>query len=533
MSDLLRLAAQLRMSPDSLSQLLVARDLVGTQPDDLFDLARLLLGKRRLEPVIRELERDELAALRLGKTTELLRAQHLADDTGAYELASALGNELEPSGTPRLVAAASTELDSYETLLAVTELIFASERHWLKHQKGGLSSIDARELATHLHCSPAKLQLQFDIARAAGLIAPHGGRWLLTESALGWLNKSQGDRWLALAKAVNDLPVGFVPSAGLDLVTQLRDSYPLKDISALRLLKFGGSLTLISNLSATEHMVQLSRGLSPEIDRLLPAAADRLIMQSDLTITSPGPLSADLHRELDFFAEAESLGLAARFRVSSLSLSHALECGKTVEDIRGLLERFGPLPQPLDYLLKEAGEKFGRLRVFDYPSGSKVVSEDPIMLTQIANEPSLRSLGLTKTNDASELALSCRLPAEILYFNLREARYPAVRFDELERVITPRVPAPSSEPVSDSGAMLLAQRLTAGDSANDNDLQRKLGFALKHRINVRLQVRLPGGDQELRLTLLGVTDSRIRGRDLDSEAERTLPLTAILEVELG
>lgn len=533
MSDLLRLAAQLRLDTESLAKLLTERDLLGASPEDLFDLARLLLGKRRLEPVIRELRASELELLRAGETSSALRAALLADESGAFEQASALANELEPAKSPRVVDDVSTELDSYETLLAIAELIFASERHWLKYQKSGLSSVDARELAVHLHCAPAKLQLQFDIARAAKLIAPHGGRWLLTETALAWLNFSSGDRWLALAAAVNDLPPGFLPDQASNLAESLGQQYPLKDLTSLRILRFGAALTLLSQGAPTQHLEQLAAGRSPDLGSLLPAAADRLILQSDLTITSPGPLSAELHRELDFFAEAESLGLAARFRVSSLSLSHALECGKTVDEIRALLSRFGDLPQPFEYLLREAHEKFGSLKVFQTPGGSKVVSRDQIMLTQIANETGLRSLGFSATSEQSEFGLECRFPPEILYFNLREARYAAVRFDSAGNPVSPRVPAPQETPELKPDALALARRLSEGEAATESDLHRRLNFALKHKIDVRLQVRLPAGEQELKLTLLGVTDSRIRGRDTESEAERTLPLSAILEVELG
>lgn len=533
MSDLLRLAAQLRLDSATLAKLLVERDLVGAKPEDLFDLARLLLGKRRLEPIIRELPSQELAALKAGGTTPGLRAALLADDLGAFEQTTLLANELLPPKPVRVSTAASTELDSYETLLAIAELIFASQRHWLKHQKGGLSSVDARELAAHLHCPPAKLQLQFDIAHAAALVAPYSGRWLLTEAALGWLNLSSDDRWLALVTAINDLPAGFLPSDASALAVQLQERYPLKDLTNLKLLKFGAALTLLSDTRPTSHLVKLVVGETPALGSLLPAAADRLILQSDLTITSPGPLSAELHRELDFFAEAESLGLAARFRVSSLSLSHALECGKTVAEIRELLEQFGPLPQPFDYLLREAGEKFGGLKVFETSGGSKVVTQDSIMLTQIANESNLRSLGLTRVNESDGFALSCRFPAEILYFNLREARYPVVRFDAQGAVVSPRMPAPETPAVENTAALALAQRLNESDTASESDLHRKLGFALKHKINVLLAVRLPAGDQKLHLTVLGVTETRIRGRDLESEAERTLPLSAILDVELG
>jgi hypothetical protein len=413
-------------------------------------------------------------------------------------------------------------------------LIFASERHWLKQQRGGLTNPDARDLALRLQLDPAQLQLQFEIAVQAGLIAGHGGRWLLTQRAEDWLAADREGQWSLLAQAVCDAPPGFEIEPGQDVIFELSRQFPLSDHSQYSLLRAGSELTLISEGLATEHLQRLLMKRPTEISGLLPQATDRMILQSDLTLIAPGPISAELHRELDYFAEAESLGLAARFRISEQSLTHALECGKDLADIEALLGRYGELPQPLRYLLTDVGKKFGTLRVIETEGGSMVTSSDSILLTQIANESKLRALSLHRTAVGAEAGLATRMAPEVVYFNLREAGYAAVRFDASGAVLSPRQPVPA--PVADDNherAVVLAERLLSTGAADESELLRKLRFAHKHRLPVRVRVNLPEGEQVIQLSLLGVTASRIRGRDLTADAERTLPLRAITELELG
>jgi hypothetical protein len=123
---------------------------------------------------------------------------------------------------------------------------------------------------------------------------------------------------------------------------------------------------------------------------------------------------------------------------------------------------------------------------------------------------------------------------EVVYFNLREAGYAAVRVDATGSVLSPRQPVPAlGSDENYERALVLAERLLATGAADESELLRKLRFAQKHRLPVRVRVNLPGGEQVIQLALLGVTASRIRGRDLAADAERTLPLRAITELELG
>jgi len=533
MSDLLRLAALLPKQPGELAKLLVDSGLGGGKPEDLFDLARQLLARRRLEPIIRDLSAADLEALLAGVATEKLRECLLADDA-VLVTAQEIAAELKPAPPAKAALRPTTGLDSYVTLLAVTELIFASERHWLKQQRGGLTTPDARELALRLQLDPVQLQLQFEIAVLAGLIAGHGGRWLLTERAEDWLGADRATQWSFLARAVCDTPPGFQIAPGQSVAAEISRQFPLSDQSQLGLLRAGAELTLISDGMATEHLQRLLENRPSEISKTLPQATDRMILQSDLTLITPGPISAELHRELDYFAEAESLGLAARFRISEQSLTHALECGKDLAGVQSLLEQYGELPQPLRYLLTDVAQKFGSLRVIETELGSLVASNDSILLTQIANESKLRALSLHRSEHGGEVGLASRMAPEVVYFNLREAGYAAVRVDAAGSVLSPRQPVPAlGSDENYERALVLAERLLATGAADESELLRKLRFAQKHRLPVRVRVNLPGGEQVIQLALLGVTASRIRGRDLAADAERTLPLRAITELELG
>jgi hypothetical protein len=266
----------------------------------------------------------------------------------------------------------------------------------------------------------------------------------------------------------------------------------------------------------------------------LPKAEERLIVQGDLSIICPGPLSPAMHRQLDSFAESEDLGLAARFRISSLTLSHALEIGMELAEIEKFLLKYSgsELPQPLRYLFEEVATRFGRLKVLVGDSGTIVESTDEILITQIANEAKLSGLMLKPTAKGQ---LASRLDAEMIYFNLREAGYQAVMF-AAGKVVSPRFRNFQAvvEPKDDQ-LLELCEKLLSGTSVEmqENDILRQLQFALKNKLLVKLRVELQdGSEQEFELAPLGISANRLRGKDTEKEAERTLPISRIRGVLL-
>lgn len=530
MTAILPLANRLKALPgEELAKLLGS--LVGSSSScsDLFDLSKLLLSRRELEDRIRRLSNKELANLANGKNSAALKAAFLADDK-VFEEAQETLKQLKPLPPPRLSQSASS-LSAYETLLAITEILFALEQHWFEKTRTGLKASDAKIIAEKLKWSTTELQTRFRLAQQAGLLAEHLGRWVASEKAQRWLELSRADAYAALVSACWDLPKLTLSE---DRITdQISTDYPLLDQSKLKLLQFGASLGLLDR--DQPRSVLLSGGASAVVKAVsaeLPKTQQKLIVQGDLTIVCPGPIDAGLQRKLDSFADSEDLGLACRFRLTSLSVSHHLESGGNLAEIKQVLESAtaGTLPQPVSYLLDETARRFASLRV---SSGiqTEIISDDEILLTQISNERSLAHLSLRNVDGRLATAAS----QELCYFSLRDAGYAAVMIDEDEKVISPRFSSATAELTDQSELLARATALQSGEraSADRGDVARQLEFAIKNKLQVQVKIDIDGTLTELLLTPLGLANNRLRGRDEAKQAERTLPLARISSVVLS
>ncbi len=532
MSSLLALSKDLANLSAVELRALVSRSASAAQGcNDLLDLSRLLLSRRELEIRIRTLNAVELSNLKEAKPSKVLKQLALASDE-VFEEALALANELEPiPHKPALVHGNS--LTAYETMLCITELLFACERHWLGVIRAGIRSQDAKEIALKLKFTPKEVQQRFLLAMRAGLVTQQHERWVATEAGLEWLELERTQAWLKLAEPIWQLPEIDVQPG--NLAQQLKEQYPLIDLGAIELLEFGAFLGLLDGEEVLEPLTRPTlEKIAKAVAAELPKAEERLIVQGDLSVISPGPLSPALHRQLDSFAESEDLGLAARFRISNLTLSHALEIGMELSEIEKFLKKVSgkDLPQPVQYLFEEVKKRFGQLKVLVGEAGTIVESADTILITQIANESKLAGLMLSPIA-AGQLA--SRLDAELIYFNLRDAGYQAVMFAD-GKVVSPRFRnfAPAENITGDS-LLELCEKLLSGTSVEmqESDIMRQLQFALKNKLLVKLRVELQdGSEQEFELAPLGISANRLRGKDTEKEAERTLPISRIRGVLL-
>ena len=532
MSSLLELSKELgTKSALELRDLIARGSSHGQGCNDLLDLSRLLLSRRELEGRIRSLPAHELENLRSGKSSEALVTLALAG-AKAFPEATELALALHPiSHKPNL--SHGNSLSAYETMLCITELLFACERHWLGVIRAGIRSQDAKEIALKLKIEPKQVQQRFQLAMRAGLVAQQHERWVATEKGLSWLELDRKSAWLMLAEPIWKLPKIELGSG--NIADQIRSAYPLIDIGSIELLEYGAFLGLLDSGEILPPMLATNlESVAQAVIAELPKAEDRLIIQGDLSIVCPGPLSPSLHRQLDSFAESEDLGLAARFRLSNLTLSHALEIGMQLEEISQLLVSLSgkDLPQPMKYLFEEVKKRFGQLKVLIGDSGTIVESEDAILITQIANESKLAGLMLQPITPGQ---LASRLDAELIYFNLRDAGYQAVMFAS-GKVVSPRFRNFESAPESSTDELLgLCEKLLTGTEVEmqENDILRQLQFALKNKLLVRLKVELQdGSEQEFELAPLGIAANRLRGKDVEAEAERTLPISRIRSVLL-
>ena len=147
MSDLLALAELLKAKgPQSISKYLPGNE----QVTDLLDLAKALLTKRELEKRIRSLPAVELENLNRAIVSEALRDNLLAADQ-VFEDAIAVAEPLQPIALQHpMTAGHGAGLSAYQTLLAMTELLFSFEKRLLVPVKAGLRAPDAREIGDTL-----------------------------------------------------------------------------------------------------------------------------------------------------------------------------------------------------------------------------------------------------------------------------------------------------------------------------------------------------------------------------------------------
>lgn len=136
------------------------------------------------------------------------------------------------------------------------------------------------------------------------------------------------------------------------------------------------------------------------MDRALPTPVDHFLVQADLTLMVPGPMTPELAEQVEAIADLESGGAASVYRISEDSLRRALDSGRSGSEITALLTSRSrtPVPQSLTYLVQDVAQRHGSLRVG--VASAFVRCEDPALLAGVlrsdaAAEVSLRALAAT------------------------------------------------------------------------------------------------------------------------------------------
>ncbi len=137
-------------------------------------------------------------------------------------------------------------------------------------------------------------------------------------------------------------------------------------------------------------------GLAAGLAAALPPAVDDLLLQADLTGIVPGRPGQALEALLDACARVESRGGAVTVRFTPESVRAALDAGATADGLLADLARHarGGVPQPLEYLVRDAARRHGRLRTG--AASSYVRTEDPALLAGLAEDPRHAALGLVR-----------------------------------------------------------------------------------------------------------------------------------------
>ncbi|WP_343577221.1 helicase-associated domain-containing protein [Mycobacterium sp.] len=341
-------------------------------------------------------------------------------------------------------AAAGAIIDLLRELDLVIQSLSAAPIPELR--SGGLGVREVRRLTKVTGVDEARLGLILELAAAAGLIAsglpdpqPSVGDppyWAPTVAADRFTEATVAERWHLLATTWLDLAarpaligsrgpdakpyaalsdslystaapldrrllLGMLaelpPGAGVDKDTasaaliwrRPRWSTRLQPAPVAGLLDEAQQLGLVGRVALSTPGRLFIDGADEAVTiaamtRALPTPIDHFLVQADLTVVVPGPLKRDLAEQLSTVADVESAGTAMVYRVSEPSIRHALDIGKTADELHSLFGKHSktPVPQGLTYLIDDVARRHGQLRIG--MATSFVRCEDPTLLAQAA-----------------------------------------------------------------------------------------------------------------------------------------------------
>ena len=468
----------------------------------------------------------------------------------------------EPAPTPlapvSLVDARFTDTvvaeRAFGTTTAIVELVSELQHESARElARGGIALPDSKRLAASMGVDIDEVAVLLEIAARAGLAARESGRWMPTAAGADWLLDSSGDRWSALAGAwLERLPADIRAilrrSARATWGERLQDYtdwlYPAGgEWMHERMLAYtrDGELLGITahNEPSTPGMALLTSGTadaSTAMAALFPPEVDKVYLQPDLSVVSPGPLAPALDSRLRSMADVEARAIASTYRVSTASLYRAMASGETEGTIRQFLTGISltGIPQPLSYLIAEAAARYGLVRVGVVDGDRAYVrSSDDTLLRTLLVDLRLASLGLTRAGDR----LLSRFDRDLVFWTLAEARYPVAAENAAQEVVVlSRRHATRAPAVSTDSTAALIERLRLGSSSDSDEtdkawLTRQLDVAIKSKLALTVTIRMPdGSDIDYQLEPASMGGGRLRARDRKSDIERTLPLSSIVSV---
>jgi hypothetical protein len=541
---------------------------------DFFDLAQAVLTPKSQALIISSMSNSEIGSLRSLLAEEKVSKEQVsflasdllvwsAKEPVVYDWLAERLKENPRTASLRIVTEQQTApeqesidrdcgIHAFEAMQSVTELVFSLDQHFVREvSKGSMGLPDVKRLSSHLGKSKEYVKAIVELAKVSGVIAISEKRFHPTDLADSWIASDPKSRWQVLANAwlailgasgSKELALQLGQNPSKSLAELVGSSFPLVNASAQsrisRVAELADAIGLSGNGFAASWLAVVLAGkvaaAAKSVDQRLPAQQERIIVQADLSIIAPGPLSSTLEIELRKFTDTENIGLATGYRISPLSISCGLEEGMTEKQIRTLLEKLSGtvIPQPVDYLISETASRFGRLKITGHESGSKLISTDELLATQILMDSKLKSFGLRK----SEGEIVSMLEPESLYHALRENGYLAIRVDGSGKVIAPSALHKNNSHTAmfeDQLARLRKQDLEIADQAPESDVDRKIQLALASKSILLVEINANGKVMNFVLEPIGLANGRLRARDRKADIERTLPVSAITSIVIG
>lgn len=519
------------MSATELESLILARPWGLGRQRDLHDLADTLLSDESLVPTIRSLARPSLSSLKFGKADAISHRLLLADDAGlSYpEVQAALPTFLdlpEPEEPTVTDDGASVAL---HTIVAIRDLIeWVADEPLAMGSTGGVLKAEEKILASGLVVADSDISAIVNIAESAGLVRTIDRRLCVTSRGIELLDDLAGIA-LAACHAVLSTLSGSVReachSSGRLDTPFLEWLLPVRaDHEKAAIARFATEAHLMGLVAGgtTElgHAIaDMDRDARTLFDPILPALGQSVYVLDDLSIIAPGPITRSTAEFLGTLSTVETRGLAPKRRIDPALIVRAIASGSTVESLVEQLSVMSltPVSAAVTSTIDDIARNGRYVVLQGTGTDTAAKASHPELGAMLLTDPRLQRLAPVKVDDLAVLYGASRLRVETA---LVDNRYTVVTPAPERVVVSPEGPSKLQE---------LAEHLH-DVGLGSTHLERALLTAGKSRTTVTLLVETSTGNKTITLEPRHVANGRVRGLDTKADVERTLPISAIIEL---
>lgn len=397
-------------------------------------------------------------------------------------------------------AAIGTALEAVSAMSALLEAV--DHMHPARLRNGGMARRDGFKALSRV-CRREDGWFHLWLAVSADLLGADARGWLPSQASDHWSESALWQRWLALHDAwltmtgapgqlSNSLDAPSPATAQTwrrEIATQIASAPVGTPIDtekvSERLAWFHPTWPVAEAgevIDAVLHEASLlgvialgcrSRLTDDRSDPGMPEPGTDLILQSDLTVVAPGPLTPAMSRDLALLADRESTGVAGVRRFSRGSLRRGLDAGWTREQVRGWWAEHSmtEVPQGLLILLDDVVRDHGRVSVS--AASCLIEVDDPASAEILLRSDQASELGLRRV---APTLLIAQAEPEVTLAALRAQELAPVARDQHGAVLNSPTPArfrtparePTSEPV-DPRTVAEALVVSTEPSANSTD----------------------------------------------------------------
>ncbi|MFZ9101640.1 MAG: helicase-associated domain-containing protein [Pontimonas sp.] len=389
-------------------------------------------------------------------------------------------------------------------------------------------------ISAQLNSPPTAVSQTLEGAVHLGLLSRVGHAVFVTGFASAWLNQGAKDKWATLLERfISQLPMWWPEKLPSSVTTDtLRASavsrFPLvhtTDVHRLEVyarwlgLVTADRPTVMSQATTADRRHEL-------IEELVPADVEQLYPDGPDTLVAPGPLSSATTKKLREVGEWLSGGLAPRFRISPLTINRALQAGLSAHAIVDTLEQSvsGGMLGSLTEMVDDTATRATSLTVWEDVMGSTVRSDDELIKQLVLADRRLMEAGFTVS---AEGAIRSSLPSSQIHALFEREGYPhLVRQSDgnlMNFAASPHDAGFSTPAVWDEGAVSRWQDTQRALRAEPGYFDAAVELAISERVPIRVSVLVDGDTHSMVIEPHAYRNGRLRGRDLRSDVERTIP----------